>query len=58
MNSIPMAPVTPGDLVTAVTGAFEGMDTAILGLAGVGLGLTLVIWGTPKAIAFVKRFAK
>lgn len=46
------------DLTNAVSTAFTGYDEAVLGLAGVGVGIALVLWGVPKAVGFVKRVAR
>lgn len=52
------ADTTPGDIGTAITGAFAGFGPVLLTIAGAGLALAVVRWGLPFAVGFFKKTAK
>lgn len=45
------------DIFAAVTSAFGGFETQLLGLAGIGVAVALVVWGVPRGVRFVKKLA-
>lgn len=46
------------DMFSSVTTAFTGFGDTLLPLAGIGVGVALVIWGVPKGVGFIKKLAK
>lgn len=43
---------------TAVIDAFGGLVPQLMPVAAVGLGISLALWGVPKALGFLKKTAK
>lgn len=45
-------------IAAPVIAALDGLSTELLLLVPIGLAVTAVTWGTPKAIGFFRKIAK